>query len=222
MECRRTAGVVDRHDTIVNLNHVVANRNGRTENGGMQRIVSALFILLALTPLSAAGQQAATDVAIARFQQVDEHLYRGAQPDKLGLTRLQALGVRTVLNIRDEGDAAVENERRIVESLGMRFVHIPIRDGNIFNWSRRIPTETVTRFFDVLGSEPGPVFIHCKRGTDRTGALVAIYRIARNGWNSARALKEANERGMRPWYRGLRKQIKTFDSSVIHSASTAR
>lgn len=104
----------------------------------------------------------------------------------------------------------------------MRFVHIPIKDGNVFTWYRRIPLETVTHFFDVLGSVPGPVFVHCRRGTDRTGALVAIYRIARNGWDTARALKEANERGMRPWYRGLRKQIATFDASMIQSAPATR
>jgi uncharacterized protein (TIGR01244 family) len=186
------------------------------------QLVLTLFVLSALAPQSAAAEEAAADVPIDRFHQVDEHLYRRAQPTELGLTRLHQLGIRTILNIRDEGDAAVENERRLVESLGMRFVHIPIKDGNIFNWSRRIPTDTVRRFFDVLGSVPGPVFIHCKRGTDRTGALVAIYRIARNGWDAARALQEANERGMRPWYRGLRKQIETFDASVIQSAPATR
>src|SRR5262245_16854626 len=188
----------------------------------LPRLALTLFVFIALAPRNTAAQQATVDVPIARFQQVDEHLYRGAQPTELGLTRLHALGIRTILNIRDDGDATVENERRIVESLGMRFVHIPIKDGNIFNWSRRIPAETVRRFFEALGSAPGPVFIHCKRGTDRTGALVAIYRIARNGWDTARALKEANERGMRPWYRGLRKQIETFDASTIQNAPATR
>jgi len=188
----------------------------------VQQLAFALFVLVALAPQSAAAQQAAADVPIARFHQVDEHLYRGAQPTELGLTRLHQLGIRTILNIRDEGDAAVENERRLVESLGMRFVHIPIKDGNMFNWSRRIPDESVKRFLEVIGSTPGPVFIHCKRGTDRTGAHVAIYRIARNGWDTARALKEANDRGMRPWYRGLRKQIANFDASMIQSASATR
>jgi hypothetical protein len=107
----------------------------------VHRLVFTLSVLVALAPRSAAAQQAAADVPIARFHQVDEHLYRGAQPTELGLTRLHQLGVRTILNIRDDGDAAVESERRIVESLGMRFVHIPIKDGNIFNWSRRIPTQ---------------------------------------------------------------------------------
>jgi uncharacterized protein (TIGR01244 family) len=188
----------------------------------VQQLAFALFVLVALAPQRAAAQQPVADVPIARFHQVDEHLYRGAQPDELGLTRLHALGVRTVINIRDEGDAAVADERRIAESLGMRFVHIPIKDGNVFTWFRRIPLETVTHFFDVLGSVPGPVFLHCRRGTDRTGALVAIYRIARNGWDTARALKEANERGMRPWYRGLRKQIATFDASMIQTAPATR
>ena len=188
----------------------------------MQRLAFTLFVLVALAPRSAAAQAAAADVPIARFSQVDDHLYRGAQPSERGLTRLHALGVRTVLNIREEGDAAVEQERRIVESLGMNFVHIPIKDGNMFNWSRRIPDESVRRFLEVIGATPGPVFIHCKRGTDRTGALVAIYRIARNGWDTARALKEANDRGMRPWYRGLRKQIETFDASTLQSAPATR
>jgi uncharacterized protein (TIGR01244 family) len=188
----------------------------------VHRLAFALFLLVVIPPQNAAAEEAVADVPIARFHQVDEHLYRGAQPTTLGLTRLHALGVRTIVNVRDDGDAAVENERRLVESLGMQFVHIPIKDGNIFNWSRRIPTYTVTRFFEVLASVPGPVFIHCKRGTDRTGALVAIYRIAHNGWDAARALAEANERGMRPWYRGLRKQIETFDRSTIQGAPPTR
>jgi tyrosine-protein phosphatase SIW14 len=188
----------------------------------VHRLAFALFLLVIFLPRNAAAEEAVVDVPIARFRQVDEHLYRGAQPTTLGLTRLHALGVRTILNVRDDGDAAVEHEQRLVESLGMQFVHIPIKDGNIFNWSRRIPTDTVTRFFEVLASVPGPVFIHCKRGTDRTGALVAIYRIAHNGWDAARALAEANERGMRPWYRGLRKQIETFDRSIIQSAPPTR
>jgi hypothetical protein len=83
--------------------------------------------------------QTVADVPIARFHQVDEHLYRvhnrTNRPDPTARLRRSL----PVINIRDEGDAAVEDERRIVESLGMRFVHIPIKDGNIFNWSRRYP-----------------------------------------------------------------------------------
>jgi tyrosine-protein phosphatase SIW14 len=180
-------------------------------------LATLLLILAALAPLPAVAEQAGAGTPIARFHQVDERLYRGAQPTDVGLRRLHDLGVRTVINVRDEADAEVEKERRIVESLGMRFVHIPISDGNVFTWYRQIPEDTVKRFFEVVDAVPAPLFIHCKRGTDRTGALVAFYRIARNGWDAARAVSEANEVGMRPWYRGLRRQIETFNSSVIHT-----
>lgn len=179
-------------------------------------------LLAALSPLPVIAGQTVDEPPIARFHRVDEHLFRGAQPTEAGLRHLRDLGVRAVINLRAEGDAEVANERRIAESLGMRFVHIAIRDGNFFTWFRRIPEDTVKQFFDVLDTTPGPLFIHCRRGTDRTGAIVAFYRIARNGWNAERALREANERGMRLWYRGLRRQIKAFDSPVVQSAPPTR
>jgi hypothetical protein len=69
----------------------------------------------------------------------------------------------------------------------------------------------IRAFFNAVdGAEPGPVFVHCRRGTDRTGAIVAFYRIARQGWEAEKAAKEARDVGMRSWDRGLQQQIKAF------------
>ena len=66
-------------------------------------------------------------------------------------------------------------------------------------------------FFQAVDTAgPGAVFVHCRRGTDRTGAIVAFYRIARQGWDRDKAAKEARDVGMRPWYRGLQQQIREF------------
>jgi protein tyrosine/serine phosphatase len=62
------------------------------------------------------------------------------------------------------------------------------------------------------------VFVHCRRGADRTGALVGFYRIARNGWSAERAYDEARAIGMRSWYTGLRRQIEEFGASVAQQA----
>jgi len=165
-----------------------------------------------LTPALASDDvEVGGDAPIDRFRRVDARLYRGAQPDAEGFRYLQQLGVQTVINLREEADAVRTNERRIVESLGMRYVSLPVKDGSFFTTSRRIPEETVRTFLDlVVTTAPGPIFVHCRRGTDRTGALVGLYRIAQHGWSSAEAQAEARHVGMRWWYSGLKRQIAEF------------
>jgi protein tyrosine/serine phosphatase len=156
-----------------------------------------------------AGEQA-KDVDIQRFHRVDDRLYRGSQPDADGFKQLRDLGVRTIINLRLPEDATLTGEQAMVESLGMKYVNVPVKDGNFFTWFRRIPDESVKQFLDLVQIGEGPFFVHCRRGTDRTGAMVAFYRMATHKWDAKRATDEANDVGMRFWYRGLRRQIKAF------------
>jgi tyrosine-protein phosphatase SIW14 len=93
----------------------------------------------------------------------------------------------------------------MVESLGMRFVHIPVTFRPL---GGTMPRDAVARFLDIV-DEPahGPVFVHCKRGADRTGAFVGLYRIVRQGWGLDRAYDEARDIGMRWWYFAVRGQL---------------
>lgn len=147
---------------------------------------------------------------IQRFQQVDEKLLRGAQPGADGLHRLRDLQVRTVIDLRSERDEGRRDEQRLVESLGMRYISLPIADGNFFKRSGEVPEDTVRKFFAALDASAGPVFVHCRRGADRTGTVVALYRIARHGWDNQRAYQEARALGMRSWYSGFKRQILAF------------
>lgn len=67
---------------------------------------------------------------------------------------------------------------------------------------------------DTVGPAPIPRFEpvdnHCRRGADRTGAMVAFYRIHHHGWTAARAYAEARDLGMRWWHKGLKRQIELF------------
>jgi tyrosine-protein phosphatase SIW14 len=177
--------------------------------------LSALVALPAGLLAAAAAQRSESDATrkapIERFHQVDERLYRGAQPDAAGFKYLQELGVRTVINLRMADDAVKTDERRIVEALGMKYVNLPVEDGNFFTRSRTIPDDAIREFFNTLDSAgSAPVFVHCHRGADRTGAVVGFYRIARHGWDGTRAYAEAKEIGIRSWYKGLRRQIEAF------------
>ena len=147
---------------------------------------------------------------VERFHRVDDRLFRGAQPTLSGLKSLWDTGVRTVISLRDDTDIDYD-ERKAAESLGMKWINIPIQDGSFFTQSRRIPEDAIRAFFEAVDAAgPDPIFVHCRRGTDRTGAIVAFYRIARQGWPGEKAAKEARDVGMRSWYRGLQQQIKEF------------
>jgi tyrosine-protein phosphatase SIW14 len=179
----------------------------------------ALAALVLVGPLQLAAREGqAAPAGVDRFHRVDDRLFRGAQPTPAGLKSLWDAGVRTVISLRDDDDIGYD-ERAAAEALGMRWVNVPIKDGTFFTQSRRIPEEAITAFFAAVDAAgPGPVFVHCRRGTDRTGAIVAFYRIGRQGWDREKAAKEARDVGMRSWYRGLQQQIKEFTAP----ASAAR
>ena len=172
-------------------------------------IRSAVLLSLILTPAQAWAADALPP--IKRFVDVDGRLYRGAQPDLEGFKYLRDLGIGTIINLRMPKDAEKLKEREMVESLGMKYVHIPIEDGNFFTRSRTVPDEAILTFFKTIdAAAPGKVFVHCHRGADRTGALVGFYRIVRHQWEGVRAYAEAREIGMRSWYKGLRRQVEEF------------
>jgi protein-tyrosine phosphatase len=52
------------------------------------------------------------------------------------------------------------------------------------------------------------VFVHCKRGADRTGAFIGLYRVVRQGWNVEQAYEEARAIGMRWWYPAVKDELK--------------
>jgi protein tyrosine phosphatase (PTP) superfamily phosphohydrolase (DUF442 family) len=127
---------------------------------------------------------------IKNFDQVDEHVYRGAQPTGQGFQYLAKLGVKCVLDLR-ESDGRSNDEERSVTAAGMRYVNVPMT-------GLTAPTEAeITRILALLeDGAAGPVFVHCKRGADRTGAVIAAYRIDHDKWDNVRALKDAMSHGM--------------------------
>jgi protein tyrosine/serine phosphatase len=108
---------------------------------------------------------------VSNFSQVTSTLYRGAQPSPAGFAALKHLGVGIVVNFR-QGHRETSAEEREVESLGMKYVGVP--------WSgRATPSDAqVVEFLDLIRNNPDvKIFVHCKRGADRTGTMIAAYRI---------------------------------------------
>jgi protein tyrosine/serine phosphatase len=126
---------------------------------------------------------------IENFYQVDQNVYRGAQPTEDGFKYLAKIGVKTVIDLR-EADQRSESEETIVTATGMKYVNVPMT-------GLAAPTDAeISRILGILEGDGGAVFVHCKRGADRTGVVIASYRIDHDGWDNAHALSEAKARGM--------------------------
>ena len=127
---------------------------------------------------------------IKNFDQVDAHVYRGGQPTDEGFQYLAKLGVRTVIDLREADDRS-EAEERTVTGSGMKYVNVPMT-------GLTPPTEAeITKILAMLeDTTTGPVFVHCQRGADRTGAVIAAYHVDHDQWDNARALKDAKAHSM--------------------------
>jgi protein tyrosine/serine phosphatase len=173
----------------------------------MQRlIIFALVFPMIVVAGSAAETPNKGD--IPRFSAISDGLYRGGQPNEKGFQFLKDRGVKTIINLRAEDNS----EKAIVEKLGMTYVQLPLEE--VRPWSK-LPDGMVNRYFELIGNrENYPIFFHCRRGAERTGALAAMYRIAMQSWDASKAYKEARDIGMRWIYAGLKAQIADFKGPV--------
>ena len=127
---------------------------------------------------------------ISNFDQVDAHVYRGGQPTTQGFQYLAKIGVKAVIDLREAGDRARAEEQAVIAG-GMKYVNVPMT-------GLTPPTEAeIARILALMeDSAAGPVFVHCMRGADRTGAVIAAYHIDHDKWDNARALKDAKAHKM--------------------------
>jgi tyrosine-protein phosphatase SIW14 len=180
-------------------------------------LVCAGFVFLTATGLAGERGLAAQE-GIQNFGKISDRLYRGAQPDAAGLKRLKELGVKTIINLRMTGDVW---QAEPVEACAnaMAYTNVPL--SSIIQ-----PTEEqIRKVLSLIESSPGPVFVHCQFGCDRTGTVIACYRIQHDQWSAEAALREADQYGMSRWERGMKSFILDFARSKdksAHGNSSAR
>jgi protein tyrosine/serine phosphatase len=202
-------------------------------DGGRPAVkLAALFLpwlLAALAPPRAAAQfpcavlfphdsnpTPITDEDICNFHKVDALVYRGGRPRPSAYPKLVELGVRTILDL--EETASAEKERDSItrfnatlkppDALG--FISFPITQTQITRTG--VSDEQIERLFHLLQEAPKPVFIHCYYGRDRTGAIVALYRMAAEGVSFDKAYAEALHYHFGPEDAGLLKTLERFRS----------
>lgn len=138
-------------------------------------VILTILVVTVICQAQNAVPEKSPEIKIKNFGQMDERFYRGAQPREQDYKDLAALGIKTVIDLTAEPKPY---EQTMVESLGMKYVHIPMAD-------KRYPTDEATKMFLKFAGDPatGKFFVHCAGGRHRTGAMGAVYRFQFYNWN---------------------------------------
>lgn len=151
------------------------------------RAYAGLAVALTLSFAQVAAASGPADIRIDNFGKINDHYYRGAQPDDRDFKDLAALGIRTVIDLQKDGSVG---EQRLVESAGMKFYRIPMTTTDR-------PSDAAVQQFLTLVNDPAnqPVYVHCQGGRHRTGVMTAAYRMTQDGWSADQAYGEMKKYG---------------------------
>jgi protein tyrosine phosphatase (PTP) superfamily phosphohydrolase (DUF442 family) len=178
---------------------------------------SWLLVLLALLPMLALATpirpsrwaQPVAATGLPNLHLVAPGVYRSAQPEATSQQGLAQLGIRTVLSLR-----AGQDDRELRGSEGLELLRLPLRtwavDENDILTALRIMTDTQRQ----------PLLVHCKHGADRTGLMIAAYRVVVQDWSKADALAEMKRGGygFHPLWRNLERRLLRLDVGKLRAA----
>jgi len=120
-----------------------------------------------------------------------------------------------VIDLR-EADERSQSEEGVVTAAGMKYVNVPMT-------GLTPPSESeISKILGILENDnTGPAFVHCQRGADRTGAVIAAYRIDHDHWDNARALREAKSDGMGFFQFPRESYIRAFQPRAIEAKTAS-
>lgn len=137
---------------------------------------------------------------------VNDSIYRSEQPERKGFYEIKNMGINTVLNIRN-----YKKDKSNVESL--KLIHLSVNA-----WT--ISYEDILNSLIIIKNERKPLLIHCKHGSDRTGCIVAAYRMVFENWSKEKAIEEFLDKKYgyhEKWFPNILRLLKQLDVLKLKS-----
>lgn len=136
-------------------------------------------------------------LTMKRFFELSPSLYRGAVPSARDLPILAECGIRCIVDFQVRPNPG---ERESAERLGIRYLHVPwtahLHRALSFHYVHTVSI----RFLDILAERTNlPVYVHCYHGRERTGTMIAVYRMAIENWSYEKARDEMLGFGVNKW-----------------------
>ena len=140
----------------------------------MRHITIYILILFYLNVFS----QKIENLYVDNLYKVDSNIYRSAQPNKKGMLYLDSLGIKTILNLRH-----TRNDNREAKNTSLILKKVSIN-----TW--KMNEQDIIDALKIIEKSEKPILIHCLHGSDRTGAVIASYRIVFQNWTKKEAINE--------------------------------
>lgn len=113
-----------------------------------------------------------------RFYKVSDDIYRSEQPSRKGFTEIEVLGIKTILNFRRKW-----SDDKKAQHTKLQLEHVKLK-------SKEMTENQVFDVLKIINKAEKPLLIHCWHGSDRTGIIIAAYRIVFENWPKATAIAE--------------------------------
>lgn len=105
------------------------------------------------------------------FHIVEPGIWRSSQPNEVSIRRMKKYGLKTIINLKTSKE--VNNwERLLAEESGINYYHFPMDCDHIPD--EQTLKEIVDLMHDLANQ---PVLVHCQAGKDRTGLIIAFYKM---------------------------------------------
>ncbi|MEO0901905.1 MAG: dual specificity protein phosphatase family protein [Bacteroidota bacterium] len=113
-----------------------------------------------------------------RLYSLNDSVYRSEQPSKKGFKELEKLGIKTSITFRRNKD-----DSKKARETGLSLVHIPLK-------TAELNESDIVESLKAIQNAEKPVLVHCWHGSDRTGAIMAAYRVVFENWSKEKAISE--------------------------------
>ncbi len=154
------------------------------------------------------AQNKFNDHDLPNFAEVNANILRGGQPTENGVKELARRGVKTIINLRG-ADENSKKEETWARNNGIKFIAV-----NLGNWfkPKDSDVENILKQIDVADNQP--VFVHCKRGADRTGTVIAVYRLTHDHYTAKQAVSEAKNYNFGWWQFWMKDYIEDYAKRI--------
>jgi hypothetical protein len=150
---------------------------------------------------------------VGNLHRVTDTLYRGAQPTRKGFKNLERkLDITTVLDLQVQHSDLPQGE-----GTGLKFVKAPMVAWHVNDDD----SDQLVRALRLIrqGMKTGKVFVHCTHGADRTGTVMALWRMVEQEWSAANAIAELEDGGyhFHDIFSGIPKYLRKVDAAAVRA-----